>query len=216
MRIGLNFNYWMVVIPVLFALGMGIGYMLVLPGRDKPLRRPFHWRSNLPVAVIILLYSMMSGITFAVLLGLESWDGLVEFFGRNGFGAKMKSAFAMLLCVGVLFFATAYAMREMLGYHTRQLKRRWTRNHGRAIIEIARAEANGDIHAKAGLGMTVREEKGCQIISINPNAWYRRRNFHRTLNGVKKRIAGFIGRTKDRHNPMVLPDSTIERYRKQG
>lgn len=216
MRIGLNFNYWMIVVPVLFVLGMGIGYMLVLPGKDKPLRRPFHWRSNLPVAVIILLYSMISSITFAVMLGFESWNGLVEFFGRNGFGAKVKSVFAMLLCAGILFFAAAYAMRETLGWHARQLKRRWTRNRGRVIIEIARAEANGDIHAKAGLGMTVREEKGCQVISINPNIWYRRRNFRRTLNGVKKKIARLIGRAKDRYNPMTLPESTIERYRKQG
>lgn len=216
MKIGLSFNYWMVIIPVLFALGIGIGYALVLPGKDKPLRRPFHWRNNLPVAVIILLYSMISGITFAVMLYRESLRGIIEFFGRDAWESIFLAPLSILTCGVILFFATAYVMRETLGWHARQLKRRWTRNRGRAIIEIARAEANGDIHAKAGLGITVREEKGCQIISINPNVWYRRRNFRRTLNGIKKKIARLIGRAKDRYNPMTLPESTIERYRKQG
>jgi len=213
----ISFNYWMVIVPVLYALGLGVGYWLVWPGKTKALRRPFHWKSNLPIAAIILSYSIMSGTIFMVMLYVESLYGIMEVLGRDTVTAILLAPLATVVCGGLLAFATIYGMLEARKWHARRLKRHWIKWRGRAIIDVARAEANKDTHAGAGLGMTIQEDDH-KVIFLNPQSWRRRRRICQIVREAKRKIAISFGWTRNRfrHASMTLPEDTVRKYRHQN
>lgn len=173
----MSFNYWMVIVPALFALGLVLGYFMVLPGKEKALRRPFRWRSNLPVAVVTLSYGVITGVICSAMLIVESRDGFVELFGRNTLSAIAWAIISMIACGIAMSLATIFAMREMRALHKRQLKRRWTKHRGAAVVAIARAEAEGRLSASQPENVAVEVENipaipQSDIEAVDPETGY--------------------------------------------
>ena len=214
MKIGFNFNYWMVVIPALYILGLGIGYWLVWSGRDKPLRRPFGWRSDLPATAIMLFYSIMSGVVFSVMLFIESQHGIVELLGREDPMAGFVAPIAIAMCGVALAVTLAISMRKMYMVHVSRLRRLMTKRRTMAIIDLAHAEASGDTHGRAGLGVVVKETGNCKVIALDLSGRRNRKNLRSLINGIKRKFAERIQRWRDRRNHMILPERTVERYRR--
>lgn len=212
MKIGLSFNFWMVVIPMLYLIGLGIGYWLVWSGREKPLRRPFHWRSDLPMAVTILSYSIVVGITFMVMLFVESRHGIIELLGRDTLEAVFMMPVVVMICGIVMFFVTLCGMREMRNWHIAKLKRTREKLHGQAIVAIARAEVTGDKSVQRRLGTVVHDDGQCQVIALHPERLQKRWRFYQVWNSLKRAFR----RLKDKHDPMALPEHTVRYYQQRA
>lgn len=193
MKIGFSFNYWMIVIPALYVLGCVAGYWSVWPGKKKALRRPFNWRSNLPIAVVTLLYGVLIAIVTATLLFVESRLGIIEFLGRDEPAAIFLMPMAIAFCAVITGLGTIYSMVELRLWHRKRLINRWVKRQ---------AEKQ---QAMMGSG---------KVIAMPTRR--RRRKFRQAWSDFKSCFFAKIRKKKDQIWPsqMTLPEKVVQEYRR--
>lgn len=192
MKIG--FNYWMVVVPALYVLGCVVGYWSVWPGKKKALRRPFHWRSDVPIVVLTLLYGIVVAATTTVLLFVESRFGLIKLMERD----DPASVFLMPVVVAFSAIATGLgticSMAELRLWHKKRLVSRWAKQQ---------MEKRRSISSCSG-----------KVIAMPTRR--RRRKFYQVWSDFKSSFCAKVRKKKERIWPsqMTLPEKVVRGYRR--
>lgn len=211
MRIG--FNYWMVVVPLLYALGVLIGYFLIKPGKRRALKRPFGWRSDKPAKVIILSYSTLCAIVTTIMLFVESHLGIIELMGASVEAVFLTPVITMACGTG-MFYLIRWSMVKAYRAHVRALKKRWKKCHSVLAEPVVTEEVSTDtavvgcedtviipVFRYGGTIAPVSEK----IVAMPTKAHRRRRRWWQFWNDVCKSSRKRWGRIKDHFDPMLLP-----------
>lgn len=231
MNYGLISNWITLVVPILFLVGIGVGYNLVLPGKGGKIRRPFHWKSSTPGACVILFYSVATGIVFAFSLAFEYGGEIAELFGKmNATLSAFLTAFVIVICSIMVMFVMMQCMKFMYNAHKRELKRRLAKIRGCEVVRTGRTERtfckenaegpesdNADGNSKIDATRRVADDD--KVIRLTPRDFRAKRHkkgFWQTWNKHTRSLSECFSKVVGRYDPMTLPDRAVERFRRQG